>query len=135
MALTGPANATQEPTSGDQGSRETKGRRRRLAAERDVGEADVKRETLEQAVDVVRDVVLAWRPCAWADVDEWHREVRAVARQVPRIASPRDAAHAIARVFSSSLSDKRFAPESCLDVGERLFRQLVVAGLVVASEA
>lgn len=94
----------------------------------------MKRRTLEQAVDVVRDVVLAWRPCAWADVDELDREVRAVARQVPRIASARDAAHAIARVFASSLSDKRFAPEGCPDVGEPLFKQLVLAGLVVASE-
>lgn len=100
------------------------------ASVRDDQRANVKSKTLEHAVSVVQGVIHDWRPLGFGE-DEWQREIRAIAKQVARIASARDAAHAIARVFSAALSgDTGFSPEACQGVGERLFRALVSARLV-----
>jgi hypothetical protein len=51
-------------------------------------------------------------------------EIASIAIQISRIQSRNDATHAVSRVFSSSFEAKRFKPESCVDVGEKLYLAL-----------
>jgi Domain of unknown function (DUF1871) len=91
------------------------------------------REDYDRAVSIVRTVIAAWDPYALigggAPEDEFDREVAIVVTQIPRIASGRDAAMAVSRVFSGSLGEM-FTPEDCEEVGRRLFAALSSQGLV-----
>jgi hypothetical protein len=49
-------------------------------------------------------------------------EIASIASQVRRIQSRNDAAHIVSRVFSSSFEAKFFKTETCMDVGEKLYR-------------
>ena len=86
------------------------------------------------ALDTIRMVIHEWDPYGLlhggAPPDEFDGEIASIARQVPRIRSGRDAAHVLSRTFSSSFEPQGFRPESCRDIGERLYRALVTKGLV-----
>ena len=88
------------------------------------------RDTLCEAV---RRVVREWDPlgllAGGAPEDEWDGEVNALVKQVPRIRSEKDAAHAVSRVFSS-LDPQRFTPDGCSEVGRALYAALREAGVV-----
>jgi hypothetical protein len=57
----------------------------------------------QRVLRIVRTVVHRWDPYnvlkIGAPEDEFDREIAAVVKQVPRIQSPNDAAHALSRVF------------------------------------
>jgi len=100
----------------------------------------MKKKELESAFAVVSEIIYAWKPFAWAPADstdpEFFGEVKGIVKQIPRIQSQVDAAHAVSRVFSSSFGDSsgRFTPQQCASVGEELFSALQRACLVNGSD-
>lgn len=95
------------------------------------------KKTVEQQAEIIaRAVIYRWRPFPWLDDDpsdpELHGECRGVVKQLDRIRCERDAAHAIARVFSSSFDNRRdqFTPQSCAVVGKELYAEFKRAGLI-----
>ena len=80
--------------------------------------------------DIVTTVIYNWKPFAWMYEDpsdqEFAGEIKAIVKQVDRIASEIDAAHVISRVFSSSFSSHKhkFTPEFCQSAGEELYTKL-----------
>ncbi|MGC4031581.1 MAG: hypothetical protein QM754_07590 [Tepidisphaeraceae bacterium] len=93
------------------------------------------RNDYDRAFAVIREVVSDWDPLSLLSMgspaDEWDREIASLVGQIPRIASPIDAAHAVSRIFSASLYPDGFEPEACAEVGQRLYARLVAAGLVM----
>jgi Domain of unknown function (DUF1871) len=91
------------------------------------------REKYEQMWDVTAAVVRAWDPyrllAGGAPVDELDGEIASLVAQIPRITSATDAAHAVSRIFGSSLEPSVFTPQSCEDIGEKLFTALKKRGL------
>ena len=89
-------------------------------------------------VELVRRVVREWDPlgllAGGAPEDEWDGEVKALVKQVPRIRSEKDAAHAVSRVFSS-LDRDRFTPDGCSEVGRVLYLALREVGVVMSDNA
>ncbi len=89
----------------------------------------MKKREREKVFDAVRSVIHDWDPydllTGGAPDDEFDGEISAVVNQLHRVRSPLDAAHAIARVFSSSFSSPSFTVEECREVGERLYETLV----------
>jgi len=85
------------------------------------------REKYEQMWDVTAGVVRAWDPygllAGGAPADELDNEIASLVAQVPRITSATDAAHAVC--FESPV----FTPQSCEDIGEKLFAALKNSGL------
>lgn len=79
-------------------------------------------------------VINEWDPYALLasgrPADEFDSEIQAIANQIHRVRSPIDAAHTIARVFSSSFDQQTFSVDSCTAVGARLFNRLKSAKLV-----
>jgi hypothetical protein len=92
------------------------------------------RADYERAFAVVRSAINAWDPYGLvgggAPPDEWDSEVASIVAQIPRIASPRDAAHAVARTFAGALQHKGFSPAECEAVGAQLFQDLVDAKIL-----
>lgn len=95
--------------------------------------AKVQREGAEAAVVAV---LRSSSPFAWAEpiddeASEFRGEVKAIAKQLSRIGSSRDAAHAIARVFDSSFHSPNYKTESWPDeAGELLWTELLKRDLV-----
>lgn len=93
------------------------------------------RRDYEAAFGVVTAVIAEWDPyglfTSGAPDDEWDSEVASLVAQIPRISSPKDAAHAISRVFSSSLERDRFGVDDCEAVGQQLFDALIRADILV----
>jgi hypothetical protein len=91
------------------------------------------RKQYEQMWDVTAAVVKAWDPygllAGGAPEDELDSEITSLVAQIPRMASATDAAHAVARIFGSSFAPERFTPQSCADVGEKLYAALRGHGL------
>jgi hypothetical protein len=87
-----------------------------------------KKKDYEHALEVVGQEIRQWDPygllAMGCPADEFHNEIASVVAQIPRIAGPNDAAHAISRVFSSAFDRETFAPELCVDVGSRLYAAL-----------
>ena len=87
---------------------------------------------MADAESIIRAVIYGWKPFEWLDDDpadpELHRECAAIAKQLDRIRSEKDAAHVVSRVFTSSF-DNRFTVDRCESVGRELFRQLSAAGV------
>lgn len=85
--------------------------------------------------ELTADVIREWDPYGLlkdgAPIDEFDHEISSVAADLGRIKTAMDAAHAVARVFSSSFGDHtRFSPEACASVGEKLFSRLRERGCV-----
>ena len=91
------------------------------------------RKKYEQMWDVTAAVVRAWDPysllAGGAPADELDREIASLVAQIPRITSTTDAAHAVVRNFGSSLEPTVFTPQTCEDIGEKLFTALKECGL------
>ena len=87
----------------------------------------------DHILEVIRGVIRDWDPlgllAGGAPVDEWDGEARALLKQLPRIRSENDAAHALSRLFSS-FDRKRFTPDGCAEVGRALYDSLKNAGAV-----
>jgi hypothetical protein len=65
-----------------------------------------------------------------APLDEFDREITSVVKQIPRIHSGVDAAHAMSRVFASSFGGGQFTREACSGVGGKLYAALLEQGLI-----
>ena len=91
------------------------------------------RKKYEQMWDVTAAVLRAWDPysllAGGAPADELNGEIASLVAQIPRITSATDAAHAISRIFGSSFETRVFTPQSCEDIGEKLFDALKERGL------
>lgn len=91
------------------------------------------RADYDRAFAVVRQVIREWDPYALiaggAPDDEWDHEIASLVAQIPRIASEKDAAHAVSRVFSSAFQPEGFSPADCETVGKRLYLSLAESGL------
>jgi hypothetical protein len=89
----------------------------------------------DRAITLVRQVIHEWDPYSLlrsgAPMDEWDHEIASIVAQIPRIASERDAMHAVSRVFSSAFQPEGFGVEDCADVGRRLFAALTESGILV----
>ena len=87
----------------------------------------MKKTTNERAKLIVREVILAWKPFAWASDDpsdpEFDGEIKAIVKQVSRMKSAKATAAVIARVFASSFrgSTDKFTPAACEAVGKEPF--------------
>ena len=94
----------------------------------------MKQQEYQRACTIVRAIIAEWRPFAWAPTDptdpEFNGEIKAIAKQLPRMKTSRDVAEAISRVFSSSFDRDRFPVEVCIRPGEALWRQLRKDGLL-----
>jgi hypothetical protein len=92
------------------------------------------RQDYDKAFAVVKAVIGEWDPFGLfgggAPDDEWDSEVASIVAQIPRIGGGRDAAHAVSRVFASSLERDRFGPDECDIVGKKLFDALVEAAIL-----
>jgi len=92
------------------------------------------RPDYDHALQVIREVVHRWDPYqllrSGSPPDEFDCEIAAVARQIPRIRSKTDAAHALSRVFSSAFERERFSPEACAAPGAELYQALSAGGLL-----
>jgi hypothetical protein len=88
----------------------------------------------KRAFDTVRAVIHEWDPYGLlktgAPEDEFDSEIASIARQIPQIQSSGDATHVVSRVFSSSFEARLFKPESCTEVGEKLYRALAEQSLL-----
>jgi hypothetical protein len=93
-----------------------------------------RRHHYKDLFNLVRSVVRDWDPygliAGGAPDDEWDGEARSLVKQVRRIRSAIDAAHAVSRVFSSSFHPKGFGPDDCREVGQRVFDALRDAGVL-----
>jgi len=93
----------------------------------------VKKKELKKAEEIIRQVIRDWDPygllASGAPADEFDSEIKAAAKQIDRINSPRDAAEVISRVFTSSFEAGIFTPIDCREVGERLHAALIDQGL------
>ncbi len=82
----------------------------------------------QRLFEVVRVLIQEWDPsgliAGGAPLDEFDSEVARIVAQVPRIASPADAALAISGVFSSAFHPEGFTPGDCAGVGEKLYKTL-----------
>jgi hypothetical protein len=87
------------------------------------------RADYDRAFAVVRKAINAWDPYGviggGGPLDEWNSEVALIVAQIPRISSPRDAAHAVARTFAGLLDHTGLGPEDCEAVGAQIFQELV----------
>ena len=87
-----------------------------------------------ELLSLVAGVIAEWDPYALLATgsprDEFDAEIASVVKQASRIRSATDAAHVISRVFASSFEPDRFTPESCAQVGKRLFAELEARGFV-----
>ncbi len=94
----------------------------------------MKQRDQERACKIIRAVIADWRPFAWASTDpvddEFDNEVKAIARQLPRMKTRRDAAEAICRVFRSSFGGREWPVDECIGPGEALWQELREAGLL-----
>ena len=72
------------------------------------------------ATSIVKDVLHATLAPRWAKAEELDSEASAIARQLPRIRSHRDASAAIQRVFASSFGDSVTIDNHELDLAGRL---------------
>lgn len=92
------------------------------------------RPDYDRVLRVVREVVHRWDPYrllrSGCPLDEFDREIAAVARQIPRIRSKDDAAHTLSRVFSSAFEREGFSPEACASPGAELYEALSAGGLL-----
>src|SRR5688500_11592741 len=88
----------------------------------------------QRAFAAVRTVIHEWDPYgllgSGEPLDEWDGEIASLVKQIPRIHSHNDAAHAVSRVFSSAFQPKGLSPEDCAEVGRRLYASLADAGLL-----
>jgi len=91
-------------------------------------------EDYEQALSVVRGVIHEWDPYALlaggAPTDEFDHQVAQLVARSRGVQSPADATRAVSEVFSESFGATDFPPESCADVGRRLFSALAEASLL-----
>ena len=91
------------------------------------------RESYQQLWNVTAAIVKAWDPygllAGGAPGDELDREIASLVAQIPRMASATDAAYAFSRIFGSSFEPHRFTPESCEEVGQKLYAALKEHGL------
>jgi hypothetical protein len=94
----------------------------------------VGRAKYQRLWDVTANVVRTWDPlgllAGGAPVDEWDHEIASLVVQIPRIRSPVDAAHAVSRIFASSVDPDSFTKEKCSEVGKRLYAALSEQGLI-----
>ena len=88
----------------------------------------------KRAFALVRGVFAEWDPYALltngSPKDEFDAEVAQIVAAIPRIKSGSDARDAVSKVFSHWFEPESFAPESCADVGLKLFNQLRESGFV-----
>ncbi|MBW4578520.1 MAG: DUF1871 family protein [Tildeniella nuda ZEHNDER 1965/U140] len=86
------------------------------------------------ALGTVRATIQEWDPYGLlktgAPPDEFDSEIASIASQIPRIQSSHDATLVISSVFSSNFEPHLFTPESCSDVGEKLYQVLEAQGLL-----
>lgn len=86
------------------------------------------------ALDTVRAIIQEWDPYellkTGAPSDEFDSEIASIASQIPQIQSSHDATQVMSRVFSSNFEPHLFKPESCSDVGEKLYQALETEGLL-----
>ena len=92
------------------------------------------KDDYRRAIEVVAAVIREWDPYGLlgmgAPQDEFDSEIASVVAQIPRIAGPEDAVHAISRVFASAFDREMFTPDACSIVGHRLFEALEKNGLL-----
>jgi hypothetical protein len=76
---------------------------------------------------IVKAVIHRWDPYSLlamgAPEDEFDSEIASVVSQLNRIHSAKDAAQVLSRVFTSSFG-QGFKPESCLEIGELLYKAI-----------
>ncbi|HEY9896097.1 MAG TPA: hypothetical protein V6D34_11920 [Candidatus Sericytochromatia bacterium] len=86
------------------------------------------------ALDTVRAIIQEWDLYellkTGAPSDKFDDEIALIASQIPQIQSSHDATQVISRVFSSNFEPHLFKPESCSDVGEKLYQALKAQGLL-----
>ena len=94
----------------------------------------MKQRDYQRACEIIRRVIADWQPFAWAPTDpnddEFDGEIKAIAKQLPRVKTSRDAAEAICRVFRSSFDGMEWPVEKCTPPGEVLWQSLREAGLL-----
>jgi hypothetical protein len=95
----------------------------------------------EALLALVKQELAKWHAEPWWPIDpedpEFDREAQSIVKQLGRVASKKDAALCLSRVFTSSFySKKEFSPESCAHAGSSLFQRLVAEGyLATASKS
>ena len=93
------------------------------------------RKDYELAVAAIRKVIDEWDPYGLLDggapTDEFDSEIAQLVTYIPRIRTVDDAVNAVSEVFSKMFEPDVFRPESCGDVGRRLYDALVMHGLSV----
>lgn len=92
------------------------------------------RAKYQQMRDVTATVIRSWDPYGLlnggAPRDEFDQEIASLVAQIPRIHSAKDAAHAVSRIFAANFEAHLFTPETCSDVGEKLYAALTEQGLI-----
>ena len=92
------------------------------------------RKDYDRAFAVVRTTINEWDPhgliAGGSPLDEWESEVASIVAQIPRIRSAKDAAHAVSRTFSGSLTSAGFSPADCEGVGTQLYQALLEANVI-----
>lgn len=90
------------------------------------------RKDSELAVAVIREIINEWDPDCLLDgdapTDEFDSEITQLVTYIPRIRTVDDAVHAVSEVFSRMFEPDLFRPESCSDVGLRLYDALLRHG-------
>jgi tRNA(Arg) A34 adenosine deaminase TadA len=94
------------------------------------GQGAGRRTVFDVTARVIRDWDCHGLLAGGAPADEFDSEIAALARQVARIASPADAAHAVARVFVAAFGDAGIDAAACGPVGKRWFDALLAEGLI-----
>jgi hypothetical protein len=96
------------------------------------------RTDYDRAFEVVKSVIDAWDPysllAGGAPPDEFELEVGKLLPRIEHIHTPEDAVREVVSVFGQCFDRKEFTPESCADVGARLYSKLEAAGLLATRE-
>jgi hypothetical protein len=94
----------------------------------------MKRKHYKRALAIVGAIINEWDPYSLlaqgAPEDEFEREIASVTGQMERVRSAQDAIHVVSRVFSSSFEPEFFSPETCAEVGNRIYHALLNAGIL-----
>ena len=96
-------------------------------------------EDYNRAIQIIGELIWEWNPYCLIDEygppkDEFDPEVARLCTFVPRIKTREDAAEAVSSVFSEAFEPEYFRPDSCADIGARLYDALAQAGLLAGGQ-
>jgi hypothetical protein len=92
----------------------------------------------EALLTLVKQELAKWHAEPWWPIDpedpEFDREAKSIVKQLGRVASKKDAALCLSRVFASSFcSKKEFSPDACAQAGSSLYQRLVTEGYLTTA--